>query len=537
VAEKISVRSLTEIMRGGGNYALIDVRERQEYEGGQIFGATQIPRRLLEFKIQTLVPARDLPVILYDGDGSLSAPAALTLERLGYSRAAWLEGGVEAWKAGAYPLVEGVNVPSKSFGEMVESREGMPQVLPEELKSWLDSGQSVSIIEVRPPEEVRLTGSIPGAVNVPGVDLPVKIHDLAGPGKKVVLTCAGRTRGIIATQTMRLLGQEVYDLKNGTMGWLLAGYDLQQEIPRGGAPSPGSRAAAETFARRLIDRQGIDLISVEGLLELRRRADREAFYQFDVRSREEYEAGHIPGTAWLPGGQAIQCADEFVAVRGGNIVFYSGNLARAVVTAYWYRQMGFPRVFVLGGGTAAWEAAGGTLEAGWPPDPLPLGLEDARRRVQAISAPELKQMMDANPETPVIDVGRSISYGKGHIPGAHWVNRGRLEMKIGGLATGKENPVVCTCPKGYGALLAAATLKDLGYGRVRSLEGGTEAWAAAGLPLEVGLSGVEGRPDDIFLQPWERNRQQMSHYLNWEVKLAENPFIRDYFKAYLSAGK
>ena len=60
----------------------------------------------------------------------------------------------------------------------------------------------------------------------------------------------------------------------------------------------------------------------------------------------------------MPGGQAVQRADDTVAVRNAAVVFCCDGTTRASVTASWYRQMGFPEVFAVDGGTTAWTKAG-----------------------------------------------------------------------------------------------------------------------------------------------------------------------------------
>ena len=80
-----------------------------------------------------------------------------------------------------------------------------------------------------------------------------------------------------------------------------------------------------------------------------------------MRSEAEFAAGHIHGAINVPGGQAVQRADDFVPVRNGRIVFVSNQSARAVMAAYWYGQMGFNHVSVLQGGLEAWREAAESL--------------------------------------------------------------------------------------------------------------------------------------------------------------------------------
>ena len=54
-------------------------------------------------------------------------------------------------------------------------------------------------------------------------------------------------------------------------------------------------------------------------------------YLLDVRSEHEYEAGHVAGSINVPGGQAVQRADDFVAVRNGRIIFISNQASRAMM--------------------------------------------------------------------------------------------------------------------------------------------------------------------------------------------------------------
>ncbi|HEY5295909.1 MAG TPA: molybdopterin-synthase adenylyltransferase MoeB [Gaiellaceae bacterium] len=78
--------------------AWIDVREDDEWQEGHIPGATHVPRGYLESRIESAVPAKDTPVVVYCAAGSRSAFAAKTLQELGYTSVRSLTGGFTDWK-------------------------------------------------------------------------------------------------------------------------------------------------------------------------------------------------------------------------------------------------------------------------------------------------------------------------------------------------------------------------------------------------------------------------------------------------------
>ncbi len=521
---------LKSLLESDEEYAVLDVRERNTYEQEQIFGATQVPRRSLEIRIPVLIPVKDTKIILYDEDSYQAMLAAHTLESYGYTNIYCLAGGLHAWKNAGYPLVEGVHVLSKSFGEIVgEIRKLVPVILPEDLKQLLDKQPDEYIIlEVRPEGEVQKTGSIPGAINIPGVELPLRIADYAKSGKTIITTCAGRTRGFIACATLKKMGiDKVYDLNKGTMGWKLAGFDLAQEIPQGPPPSAASRKNADQFAVDLAKQQQLSFITAEELAALQQQ-HKKTIYIADVRSPEEYQfIGHIPGAISVPGGQAVQNTDDTVVVHNAAIVFVCDNATRSIITAYWYRQMGFEKVYVLDGGLAAWADSGHALERGNLPVP-PLGFEQASLVVAKVDAAALKDIRKEQPDFLVIDVSDSKSFAGGHIPGAKRIPQGWLEKRIESVVPDKETAFVVTGQDGYSPIFAALTLGKLGFRNARALDGGNCSWAQAGFPLSQGLQGTEA--DDWHVHLTEYGQEEAKRYFAWEESLVHLPAYMDYFQ-------
>ncbi len=95
--QKRIVKTVTEEeFRAGYRKAqLIDVREPNEFEGGHILGARNIPMSQLKMRMKELRP--DLPVYLYDQNGLRSARAAQFLHRKGYKDLTQLQGGFKKW--------------------------------------------------------------------------------------------------------------------------------------------------------------------------------------------------------------------------------------------------------------------------------------------------------------------------------------------------------------------------------------------------------------------------------------------------------
>jgi rhodanese-related sulfurtransferase len=519
---EIAAAALAQLLETGSPLALIDVREHGEYNPAHIPGSSSVPRRQLEARMGRLVPFRGVEVVVCDDTGHRAALAAITLERMGYRRVAVLQGGVNRWASDGRPTEWGMNVPSKDFGERVEVEHHVPTIDADELARRQQRGDELIILDTRTPEEYRRF-CIPGGRSVPGGELGLRIHDIVAsrPNATVVVNCAGRTRSIIGARVLqRMRVPNVVSLRNGTSGWLLAGLTLERgaarvELPE---PSPAGRAAGEAFAARVAAEDGVRTLSVAELQNLLPRAAEETLYLIDVRTREEFAHGHIPGFWWMPGGQAVQRADDTAAVRAGTVIFCCDGTVRASVTASWYRQMGFANVFIVAGGTAAWVAAGLPLAAGTdePVEPL---VAQATQRVRQVSPAELATRL-ASPVPPLaLNVDASDRFAAGHVPGARWMPRGWLELRITELAADIATPIVVTDDDGHDAVLAAATLLELGYRDVTALAGGTRAWQRDSRALELGLTGVLRTPDDVVPAGPDRSYADMINYLRWEERL------------------
>jgi rhodanese-related sulfurtransferase len=535
MATMMTAAALRSLLDRQATCAVIDVRDPGEYNDAHIPGSSLVPRRQIEFRMPRLVPWHGTQLIVCDDDGRRAALAAATLENMGFTQVAVLAGGINRWTTEGHPTEWGVNVPSKDFGEKIQVVHHVAEMHPEELRARQQRGEKIVLLDSRTPEEHR-RATIPGGRSAPNGEVALHIADLApDPETTIVVHCAGRTRSIVGARLLQRMGYpKVFDLRNGTMGWMMAGLELETgstrvELP---APSTASLAKAEAFAAHIASEDGVRSLSIPALRELMARADRENVYLIDVRTSDEYVLGHIPGFQWFPGGQAVQRADDLVAVKNGQVVFACDGRVRATVAASWYRQMGFPNVHVVDGGTTAWVAAGQALAKraatsgprGYDEgigEALPAGYEAAKAQLEMVDPAGLEARRTGSQAPLVIFVGTSREFVSGHVPGARWTPRGWLELSIGEVAPSKDSALVVTCANGLDSVLAGATLRALGYGRVAALGDGMKAWLRAGLPVERGLSGVMNPPKDVLTMGTDRTWAEAIQYLRWEEELGK----------------
>jgi len=503
-------------------WALFDVREPGESQRGHIPGATFLPRRMIEYRLQELVPTTATPVILYDSgqaSDSRAARSATTITALGFTDITCLEDGTAAWEAAGFEIATGWNVPSKDFGEQVITTTNVPYLHADELADRLAAGENIGIFDVRTPAEYR-EASIPGSICAPSFEWTMHLKDIADKYDTIVIHCAGRTRSIIGAATAGVLGLEnIKALENGTMGWQLANRELALGQSHSlGTPSTESRQLSRQRSRRLAMDAGAAFLPPETAHGWTVEREHVPLYIFDTRDLDSYMTAHIPGAISLPGGQACQRADDFAAVPGARLLFVDDDDARAALSAYWFRRMGFPDVSVLDGGMPGW------LKLNYPSVPgrgrhEPLGLDSAILATQEIEPAALATALSSEAPPLVIDVGTSKHFADGHIRGAIWLPRGNVEDRIAEFAD-TATPIVVTARDPAQAAFAAASLAAEGYRNVRRLPLPGKDWKET-LPTDSGAPENGDAPNDTLAIPYRQSKARMREYLEWEEQLGQ----------------
>ncbi|MEN6437059.1 MAG: rhodanese-like domain-containing protein [Syntrophobacter sp.] len=515
----ISVPKLVDLLKSDIEFALLDVRERNPYSKGHVLLSTCVPLGQLEMVIGDLVPRLATRIVLI-GEGpsdqyQLAERAWERLKELGYTDVAILTGGLSACREAGFEFFSGNGSYSKAFGEWVAVEYNTPFVTAEDEHERLNRGEKQVILDSRPKNEYhRMT--IPGSISAPGAELAYRVHDVTPDEKaQVIVNCAGRTRSIIGAQSLVNAGipNPVAALKNGTMGWQLAGFSLEYGQTRAASPpTPKGLAKAKQCAERVAKRFGVRKVNAATLKKWMEEGEKRTTYVFDVRLPEEYAEGHFEGSRNAQGGQLVQATDEYVSVFNARMVLLDDTEVRAIMTASWMIQMGWEDVYVLENGIS------GLPQTQAPYKPHVLGLEPQG----AVTARELGDMLaGAGSGIAVLDVASSAYHKQNHIPGAWWGIRSRLPVDVSKLP--EVQTLVVTSEDGVLAHLAARDLKKSGFrANVLVLQGGTAGWTAVGGATVNGMEQAISEEDDAWYMPY-MHPDALDHlkreYFEWEYGL------------------
>lgn len=518
---RIDAVQLRRILDDSAEFALIDVREEGVFgRDGHLLMASNLPLSKLERRARRALPNTSVRIVLCDaGDDrdALAHCAAMRLQAGGYRNLQVLDGGTSAWRARGWALYGGLNTYSKAFAEQLAHARAIPQATVAEVAQWRAQGRGVHMVDCRPAAEFeRMT--IPGTTNYPGMELPYRSAQIAPAGDVVLVNCAGRTRSLMATQTLLEAGARnpVYALHGGTMGWALAGRQLAFGEPSACPPlQEGSRAAALTAAQEIAKRHQIRRMDLPGLSALRADPNR-TVYVFDVRTPAEYAAGHLPGSVGIGGAQLVHAVDAWAPVRNAHVVLADDDGARATFTAMWLQQMGWYEVHCLRVDPLLLAERESTAAS-----PV-LNLEAAQARLRTLAEAERLQASGA---ATLVDIDDSLTYKRMHIAGAWHAVRSRLATSLPTITAGSPRAeIILTCPDGALARIAVAEVERWTDQPASALAGGTAAWVAAGMPTAAGAERMSGPDDDVWLRAQQRagdNREAMQEYLDWEEGLVQ----------------
>jgi rhodanese-related sulfurtransferase len=339
---------------------------------------------------------------------------------------------------------------------------------------------------------------------------------IESPDTLVVVNCAGRTRSILGAQVLINAGlpNRVVSLEGGTQSWVLDGHELDHgkhvAVP---LPSGDTLEAAHSAAERFAKTFGVTVIDKATLARFRAEADERSLYVLDVRTPEEFEQGHLPGSRSAPSWDVAPWVFRHVATRNARVVLVDNDNVRATVAASWIIQIGWAEVFVLDDALT-----GEALETG-PVGPTVLDLRDD---VELVSPDALHDELRGGSDVAVVDLRPSPDHAAGHVPGSRFAIRAQLAASVDGIAG--TGPIVLVSADGALARLAAADLAAATSRPVRVLDGGFPAWRDRGFDVEPGLEHPLHDADDVVRSGWretdlEARKAGFRWYLAWELGL------------------
>ena len=500
---------LKKWLHDGDEISLLDVREHGQYGEAHLFYVISAPYSKLESEASRLVPRKTVRLVLVDEDGgALSKLAAKRLKVMGYRDLHLLEGGVTGWKKAGFELFAGVNLPSKTFGELAEHAFNTPRITAQELNQKIEQGEDVLVLDGRPFIEFKKM-SIPTATCCPNGELPLRIDDLVSSEKTtIVINCAGRTRSIIGAQTLINLGikNKVIALENGTQGWYLADLKLDHgKTNRHGLEIDHARISErQARAQALAKKHGVNFVdhaTVDSWLKDTHRTT----YLCDVRTPEEYAKGTLPTAQNTPGGQLVQATDQFIGVKGARLVLFDSESVRAPAMASWLAMMG-------------WDVA--VLNDAFSTSLQVQNLEQADRALtdKKIDSIQLAEAIASGAK--LFDLRPSMKYREEHIKGAQWSIRSRLVMDA---SSSKNKRIILLADDEKIAQSAWIDLNEAGFQNIHVNFDTPAKWKEAGLTL----AATPETPADVDCIDYlffvhdrhDGNKAAARQYLAWEMNL------------------
>ena len=320
------------------NISFLDIRERKQYVHGFAFGSVNCPFSKFKYLIKELVPDLNTNLILIGvKNNNQTNQIQKILTKFRYCRSYIVKGDYKNWKKHKFPLWAGEYTFSKAFGEWIEITSNIKNIYAKELNKIHKKNHNYLQIDARPKKEFEKF-SLPQSVQCSGGELPCYINNKENLKKNYIVHCAGRTRSIIAYQTLKDFDFEnkKYVLNGGTQNWVLNGYDRKfnnkSKIKSTKINYKDDLKLANTVAKKF----NIPSTHIES---------KQAYsYNFQINS-EIKNFKKIPGWKQVNATTLIQSTDKFISSTNTKVLIFSHIPSSAVFTVIWLRRMGYQAIW------------------------------------------------------------------------------------------------------------------------------------------------------------------------------------------------
>jgi rhodanese-related sulfurtransferase len=331
-------RVLNLLKNNSKNISFLDIRERKEYVHGFAFGSVNCPLSKFKYLIKELVPDKNTKIILI-GVKNINQKDQIQkiLKKLKYNRSFFIKGDYKIWKKYKFPLWAGEYTFSKAFGEWIEITSNIKNLYAKELYKIHKKNHNYLQIDARPKKEFEKF-SLPQSVQCSGGELPCYINNTENLRKNYIVHCAGRTRSIIAYQTLKDFNfkNKKYVLNGGTQNWVLNGFDRKFK----------NRSKIKSIKINYKDDLKLaNSIAKKFKIPFTQIMNKQTnCYNFQINS-EIKNFKKIPGWKQVNATTLIQSTDKFISSTNTKILIFSNIPSSAVFTVIWLRRMGYQAIW------------------------------------------------------------------------------------------------------------------------------------------------------------------------------------------------
>ena len=320
------------------NISFLDIRERKQYVHGFAFGSVNCPFSKFKYLIKELVPDLNTNLILIGvKNNNQTNQIQKILTKFRYCRSYIIKGDYKNWKKHKFPLWAGEYTFSKAFGEWIEITSNIKNLYAKELNKIHKKNHNYLQIDARPKKEFEKF-SLPQSVQCSGGELPCYINNKENLKKNYIVHCAGRTRSIIAYQTLKDFNfkNKKYVLNGGTQNWVLNGYDRKfknkSKIKSTKINYKDDLKLANSVAKKF---------NIPSTQIVSKQANS---YNFQINS-EIKSFKKISGWKQVNATTLIQSTDKFISSTKTKVLIFSHIPSSAVFTVIWLRRMGYQAIW------------------------------------------------------------------------------------------------------------------------------------------------------------------------------------------------